>query len=194
MIKRRIANTVLKTFGWKLSGSLPPLNKAVICVAPHTSNWDYFYGRIAIWAFGFNPKILIKQESFKPPLGWLLKALGGMPVNRKGPSSLVSQIAKEFNKNEKFTVIFTPEGTRKYNPNWKRGFYFLALEAKVPILIGFLDYEKKELGFKGYFEPTGKIENDIAYLKNIYVKIKGKYPNQGVLESEIRTESKTEDK
>ncbi|MGY6562791.1 MAG: 1-acyl-sn-glycerol-3-phosphate acyltransferase [Luteibaculaceae bacterium] len=184
-MEKFIAYWVLRAMGWKLTGELPPFKKAVICVAPHTSNWDYFYGRIAIWAFGFSPKILIKKESFKPPLGWLLKALGGLPVNRGGHSSLVKQIAQEFNKHEKFTVIFTPEGTRKYNPAWKRGFYFLALEAKVPILISFLDYKKKELGFIGYMHPTGNVEKDILELKTIYVNIKGKYPENGVLPEEL---------
>lgn len=176
-----IVRFLLKLFGWKIDQRSPVgIDKCVIVVGPHTSNWDFIIGRMAFIMYGIKPKILIKKELFFPPLGWLLKAVGGIPVDRKKNNNITDMAVKLFNENEKLFMVFTPEGTRKYNPNWKKGFYYIAQKAKVPIYICYMDYERKIGGFHSLFEPTGDVDKDIAYIKSVLSQFKGKVPENGV--------------
>ena len=178
---RKLARFILKLFGWKID-EYPPdgIKKCVIVVGPHTSNWDFILGRLAFSMYGIKPKILIKSDLFFPPLGWILRAMGGIPVNRKKNNNMTDQAAKLFEENDELYLVFTPEGTRSYNPNWKKGFYYIAQKAKVPIYICYMDYEKKIGGFHSLFQPTGDVENDIAYIKSIMGQYKGRFPEKGV--------------
>ncbi len=172
---------LLKLFGWKIDQHSPEgIDKCVIVVGPHTSNWDFIIGRMAFVMYGLRPKILIKKELFFPPLGWLLRAIGGIPVDRKKNNNITDLAVKLFNENEKLYMVFTPEGTRSYNPNWKKGFYYIAIKAKVPIYICYMDYEKKIGGFHSIFHPTGNVDADIAYIKSVMGQFKGKFPENGV--------------
>jgi 1-acyl-sn-glycerol-3-phosphate acyltransferase len=172
---------LLKLFGWKIDQHSPAgIDKCVIVVGPHTSNWDFVIGRMAFVMYGIKPKILIKKELFFPPLGWLLKAIGGIPVDRKKNNNITDMAVKLFNENEKLFMVFTPEGTRSYNPNWKKGFYYIAIKANVPIYICYMDYEKKIGGFHSIFHPTGDVDKDIAYIKSIMGQFKGRFPKNGV--------------
>jgi 1-acyl-sn-glycerol-3-phosphate acyltransferase len=123
---------------------------------------------------------LVKKELFFFPLGWFLKAIGGIPVDRKTRNNITNLAVSQFQENEKMFMVFTPEGTRSYNPNWKKGFYYIALKAKVPIYIGYMDYEKKIGGFHSKFTPTGDVEKDIDYIKGILKQYKGKHPENGI--------------
>ena len=105
-----------------------------------------------------------------------MRALGGIPVDRSKKTSLTDQIAEEFQKHDQFQIGITPEGTRKYNPEWKRGFYYIALKANVPIVLASIDYEKKELGYKKIIHPTGNYDTDIIEIKSFYKNVKGKRP------------------
>ena len=180
---KRIASAILKLMGWKLNYDIPEgVHRCVLVSAPHTSNWDFVIGRLAMWAYGIDVKILIKKELFFFPMGIFLKALGGIPVDRKGgKANITGQIAQKFAEQEKLCVMFTPEGTRSHNPNWKKGFYYLAHKANVPIFLGYVDYEKKIGGIKMKFIPTGDVEKDLEEIKNFYKDYKGKYPEKGVL-------------
>ena len=172
---------LLKLFGWKIDQHSPEgIDKCVIVVGPHTSNWDFIIGRMAFVMYGLRPKILIKKELFFPPLGWLLRAIGGIPVDRKKNNNITDLAVKLFNENEKLYMVFTPEGTRSYNPNWKKGFYYIAIKAKVPIYICYMDYEKKIGGFHSIFHPTGNVDADIAYIKSVMGQFKGRFPENGV--------------
>lgn len=179
---KRFSKWLLKVLGWKMDYNVPEgVERSVLVSVPHTSNWDFFYGRLAMWSYGINVKMLIKKEAFFFPLGWFLKKMGGIPVNRKGgPKNVTETIADLFAKNEKLCVMFTPEGTRAYAPNWKRGFYYLAQKADVPIYLGYIDYERKIGGISHAFHPTGDVEKDIEEIKKFYRQFKGKYPDQGV--------------
>lgn len=175
------ARFILKLFGWKIDEHAPEgVKKCVIVVGPHTSNWDFIIGRLAFFMYGIKPKILIKKELFFPPVGWILKWMGGIPVDRKKNNNITDLAVKLFEENETMYMVFTPEGTRKYNPNWKKGFYYIALKAKVPIYICYMDYEKKIGGFHSPYYPTGDVEQDIAYIKGIMGQYKGRFPEQGV--------------
>jgi 1-acyl-sn-glycerol-3-phosphate acyltransferase len=178
---RIIAKLLLRLLGWKVDETTPKnVKKCVVVMGPHTSNWDFIIGRLAFRWYAVPAKFLIKKEAFFFPFGYFLKKMGGIPVDRKKNNNITEFAVKLFNENESLFLVFTPEGTRSYNPNWKKGFYFIAQKAQVPIYIGYMDYEKKIGGFHGLFEPTGDVESDIAALKKILSQYKGKYPENGI--------------
>jgi 1-acyl-sn-glycerol-3-phosphate acyltransferase len=149
------------------------LRKSVICVAPHTSNVDLFYGKLFYNAVGKKSKFLMKKEWFFFPFSLIFKSMGGIPINRGKSSSVTEQIADEFSKHDDFHVAITPEGTRKKASEWKKGFYYIALKANVPIEVAYLDYEKKAIGIKAVFNPTGDAEEDIRKIRSMYEGISG---------------------
>ena len=172
---------ILRLFGWKIDKRTPEgIDKCVVVMGPHTSNWDFIIGKLAFISYGVKVKFLIKKEAFVFPFGGLLKAMGGIPVDRKKNNNLTETAVKIFNENDSMFMLFTPEGTRDYNPNWKRGFYYIAQKAKVPIYIGYMDYEKKIGGFHSLFEPTGDVDKDIEYIKSILRQYKGRTPENGI--------------
>lgn len=173
---------LLKRFGWKIDEHVPTgVKKAVVVMGPHTSNWDFVIGKIAFGHYKVNAKFLIKKDLFFFPLGPILKAMGGVPVDRKkSNNNITEQAVKYLNEADKCFMVFTPEGTRSYQPKWKRGFYYIAQQANVPIYIGYIDYKKKIGGFHSLFVPTGDVEADIKYLKNILSQYTGKVPENGI--------------
>lgn len=178
---KKIVRFIFWIIGWKIDERAPEgIKKCVIVVGPHTSNWDFVLGKMAFITYGVKGKFLIKKELFFPPLGWILKAMGGVPVDRKQRNNLTETAVKYFNENETMYLVFTPEGTRSYNPNWKKGFYFIAQKANVPIYICYMDYKRKIGGFHSIFYPTGNFEEDINYIKGILREYKGKYPENGI--------------
>ena len=133
---RKISIFLLRILGWRLEGEIPKdVHKCVIVMGPHTSNWDFFIGRLGFFALGVKAYFLMKKELFFFPLGFFLKYLGGIPVDRKGNTTqnITDLAVSYFNKNEKMFLVFTPEGTRSYNSKWKTGFYYVSLKANVPI-------------------------------------------------------------
>lgn len=166
---RILSKFILKLIGWKVLGEMPEgLRKCVMIEAPHTSNLDFILGRLAFYQLGINAKFLIKKELFKFPLGGLLKAMGGIPVDRGKKNNLIDYVAGLFEKTDELVVIITPEGTRKYNAHWKKGFYYIAAKAKVPVVLGFIDYKKKEGGIGPIFYPSGDYEKDFVILEEFY--------------------------
>lgn len=173
--------SILKLFGWKIDPKSPQgVKKCVVVMGPHTSNWDFIIGRIAFGHYKVKAKFLIKKELFFPPMGWLLKALGGIPVDRQKGSNLTDQAVKIIKNSDEIFMVFTPEGTRSYNPKWKRGFYYIAQKAQVPIYVGYIDYKKKIGGFDSLFEPTGNVDADIQELKRRLSKYEGRVPENGI--------------
>lgn len=148
--------------------------------APHTSNWDFFYARCAFYIMGIDLRYTIKKEAMVGPLGWWLGKMGALPVDRSKNNSLVSQMVNILNSSERMVIMITPEGTRKYQPRWRKGFYHTAVEARVPIVLGYLDYSIKEAGVGPIFYPTGDADKDIEEIMAFYRTKKGKYPENGV--------------
>jgi 1-acyl-sn-glycerol-3-phosphate acyltransferase len=122
----------------------------------------------------------MKKDWFFFPLGYFFRAIGGVPVDRSRRTDLVEQIVEQFNAREKITIAITPEATRKANPNWKTGFYRIALGAKVPIVLAYLDYDKREVGIERTFTPTGDVDADMEAIKRYYMKFNGKYKDKFV--------------
>lgn len=180
MIKK-IASFLYHALGWNVEGEIPKnIKKYVIIAAPHTSNWDFFYARLFFIMKDIPLRFFIKKEWYFFPFNYLFKALGGIPVDRKKKENLTQNVADIFERHNELAILIPPEGTRKYNPNWKKGFYFVAQNAKVPIILGFIDYEKRVGGFGPVFYPTGDVEKDMKEIKGFYKNIKGRFPENGV--------------
>lgn len=173
-MREKISKWLLSVIGWKKGRIEPEVPKCVICVAPHTSNWDLIIGELFYTSLGRKAYFLIKKEWFFFPFNLLFRSIGGIPVDRGRKTSLTEAMAEEFKKRDHFHLAITPEGTRKKVNKWKRGFYYIAVKAGVPIVPVYIDYGKREAGYFETFYPTGDEEADIDYLMKLYKGIKGK--------------------
>lgn len=173
--------------GWKVVGGFPEeLKKAVMIAIPHTSNWDLLYSRAAFYIMDVPVRFTIKKEVMVGPLGWLIRSLGGMAIDRKRLPGKRKQTYTEamidlLDNNEELVMMVTPEGTRSYAKRWKTGFYRVAEGAGVPIVIGYLDYKKKHAGIGPVIIPNGDLEGQMEEMKAFGRQVTGKYPDQGIL-------------
>ena len=165
-----------KKLGWKKTVTVEHPDKFIICLAPHTSTWDFFFGQLNERAEGLKINFLMKKEWFFWPLGPIFKHMGGIPVWRSKHTSLTDNLANTALDREEFRLCITPEGTRKRVEDWKKGFYFIALKANLPILLYGVDYEKKEITCTECFHPTGDVEKDMKHIKLYFKDFKGKKP------------------
>lgn len=182
---KKIAVLFLKLLGWKLVNKIDPMPKKYVLIGgPHTSNWDALYGLSAAKGFGLRFKIMAKSSFFVFPLGYLLKAMGGLPVDRSKKNSLVDQTSDYFKKTDSLAVILAPEGTRKKVTNLKKGFYYIAQKAGVPIIVGYMDYKNKVVCLDHIIEAKEtdpeKIEACIKNIQVFYSKIEGRHPENGI--------------
>ena len=175
---KTFAKFILRLIGWKISVKVPYYKKSVICVAPHTSNWDFIIGKIGYAATGRKTHFLMKETWFFFPLGVLFKAIGGIPVPRIKGSDLTNVIIDKFNNAKKMNLAVTPEGTRSFNKNWRKGFLFIAQGANIPIILAYIDFAKKEMSLAETFYPSGDVEKDMAYIKRFYDGKTGRYPEK----------------
>jgi 1-acyl-sn-glycerol-3-phosphate acyltransferase len=173
-----LGRTMLNVLGWELVGEAPEEPKYLVIGAPHTSNWDFIHIMPAILGMGVNLRWLAKASLFRPPLGWLMTPLGGMPVDRSKSNNLVEQVAEAYKRADQMAIALLPEGTRSYTDHWKSGFYHMALAADVPVVLAFCDYENKRVGAGPTIHLTGDISADMDRIRAFYSGIKGKYPDQ----------------
>lgn len=187
MLMSTLAKWLLKTWGWKLHGTLPNLEnlKIVVISAPHTSMYDYVVGRLFYFAHRVDAKVMIKKELFFFPLGWILRRIGAFPVNRGKSAGLVDQIVENFKSSSSLILTITPEGTRKKTKHWKKGFYQIATQAGVPILPSYFDYKRRVIGVGPLFYPTGNYEKDLFELQKFYVGITARHPELFYLSHEV---------
>jgi len=172
---------ILKTFGWKVEITAPRRRKCVICVAPHTSNWDFILGILAYKSLGREANFLMKKFWFFFPLKYLLRGLGGIPVVvRKGGGNLTESIIDKFKTSDYINLAVTPEGTRSRVEKWRTGFLYIAYGSKVPVQLGVIDYKNKEIIIRDEFYPTGDIEADMKFVKDYYRDFSeaAKYPDK----------------
>ncbi len=171
---------MLNLFGWKVKITAPRRDKCVICVAPHTSNWDFLLGLAAYKSLGREANFLMKEFWFFFPLKYIFTALGGIPVPKAKGSDLTAKIVNMFNTRKYVNLAVTPEGTRSRRSQWRRGFLFIAYDANVPIQLGILDYANKQIVIEKEFIPTRDIEKDMAYVKQFYSQYANaaKYPEK----------------
>lgn len=173
----KLARLILRWCGWQLLEPVSYPRQSVICVAPHTSNMDFIWGKLYYWAVGQRAHFLMKRELFVPPLGWLFKLMGGIPIDRSRKGNTVDQVVARFRAHEDFAVAITPEGSRKARDRWKSGFYHIAEQARVPIQLAVIDYKKKLLGIFERFTPTGDFDSDIKYIRSKYHAEQAKKPH-----------------
>lgn len=178
-MKQAICKFIYHTLlGWKAEVTVPDYDKCIICAAPHTTNWDLFIGKLFIAAVGRDSGFMMKKEWFFFPLGGIFRWMGGIPVYRGKRNSMVEQLTERIKSSKRFHLAITPEGTRSANPNWKKGFYYIALGANIPIVLIGIDYEKKCITAGKYIIPSGDLEKDMREIKLYFKEFKGKHPEK----------------
>ena len=177
-VLHHLARVWLRLLGWRIVGAPPAVPRYVLIGAPHTSNWDFFYMLLVCFSLRLQVYWMGKDSLFPWPVGGLMRWLGGIPVDRSKPGGLVQDTIDAFAREERLIVVIPPEGTRGKTRHWKTGFYFIAQQAGVPIVLAFVDYGRKVGGLGPLFEPTGDVEADMAAIKAFYAPIKGKNPAQ----------------
>jgi 1-acyl-sn-glycerol-3-phosphate acyltransferase len=177
-VKTRIARTILRLAGWKIEGARPPHSHYILIAAPHTSNWDF--PLMLLFAAAFNIKItwMAKHSLFYPPMGWVMRALGGIPVVRNKNTNVVASMIEAFASAPELVVAVPTEGTRARMDFWKSGFYHIANGAGVPIVPSYLDYGQKRGGFGPALTTSGNISVDMDYLREFYRPMAGKFPER----------------
>ncbi len=175
---RLAARAFLWLTGWRPEGARPTEDRFVLIAAPHTSNWDLVYLLAIAAVFQLRVSWMGKHGLFRPPLGWLMRWLGGIPVTRHQRNRLVTQMAAIFREREQLALVVPAEGTRGYVPHWKSGFYHISRSADVPIVMGYLDYARKRGGFGPALYPSGDVRRDMDKIREFYADKVGRHPER----------------
>lgn len=174
---RSLAKIIYRLLGWKIKGAFPlEVKRMVVIAAPHTSWHDFYMALLFRSIIDVKINFLGKKELFRPPFGWYFKRVGGTPLDRTPGQNKVTYIASLFKEQETFRLALSPEGTRKKVEEWKTGFYFIALEAGVPILPITMDFGRKQHHIGELFYPTGELQSDLAKLRKFFDGVLGKIP------------------
>jgi len=184
---------LIKVFGWRVEGGVPANKHMLIIAAPHTSNWDALFLLGAAYSFGIKVNWLVKNSFFVPVLAQMITYFGGVPVDRSRATNMVSRLADQIRNSDGTNLVVPPAGTRSYTEYWKSGFYRIALEANIPGVCGYLDYDRKVAGLGLTFELSGEVKADMARIREFYEPLVGKYPDQKsrvLLKEEEETPSK----
>ena len=182
VLKLMLGKTWLKLTGWKYEGNLPSTGKYILICEPHTSNWDFIFLLTAMFIDRIKVSWLGKHTLFKKPFGGVMRWLGGIPIDRRSTHGVVEQIADHFAANENLMIALAPSGTRAKRNHWKSGFYHMAHTAKVPLLLGYLDFPSKTVGTGPLVNLSGDFKKDMDILREYYADIRGDHPE---LESDI---------
>lgn len=165
----------VRASGWRLEGTLPNVPKAVLIVAPHSSWWDGYHGLLFKLALGADISFMAKREVFRGPLGWVLRELGGIPIERHAAHGVIAQMVMRFDARDKLWLGIAPEGTRKRVAQWKTGFWHIARGAGVPIVPVYFDYPRHVIGIGPLFMPSDDMHADLAALRAFYAPFRGKH-------------------
>ena len=174
-IWRQFCGAVLGLFGWKVKGDFPDESKAVLIAAPHTSNWDGVWMLAAAGFYQIKLRWMGKQALVKHPLGFVVRWLGCVPVDRKSASDVVDQMADAFHAADRMIFAVAPEGTRSHTSDWKSGFYRIAHKAGVPLVLSVLDYGTRTIRIDSVVHPTGDYETDLQLIQERYVSARGRH-------------------
>jgi len=171
-----LAKSILRICGWEMIGEVPALEKAVFIAAPHTSNWDGFWLLVYKVAIDVEVRFLGKHTLFWWPLGPVLRAFGAMPIDRSHAGNIVPQLVDAFDKADHLFLALSPEGTRKWTPYWKTGFYRIAAAANVPIVLAFVDYKKRQMGIGPTLPVRLPMEETLREIRKFYAPFSGRRP------------------
>ncbi len=180
-LARGFAKFMMSLFGWKVEGVVPNAEKFMVIGAPHTSYLDWFIVMGAAYILSVRISWIGKHSLFEKPWGGLLKYLGGVPVDRRQTNGTVGSVVEQFDKHEKLILCITPEGTRaKVRGKWKKGFYYMAQGADVPIVAAAFDFGNKIVRFGPTFKPSGDIEADLPTIISYFDGVEGYHPQEEV--------------
>lgn len=177
-MKRWFARKVLTLFGWRIEGERPPHLKYVLIAAPHTSNWDFPLMLLFAAAFDIKVSWMGKQSLFFPPVGWIMRALGGVPIRRRTSNNVVDSMVQTFAELSELVLVVPTEGTRARVEYWKSGFYHIARRAGIPIVPSYLDFGQKRGGFGPALIVSGDVRKDMQYFREFYASMKGLFPER----------------
>jgi 1-acyl-sn-glycerol-3-phosphate acyltransferase len=173
-----LAKLLFRLAGWKTEGVVHQPSRFVVIAAPHTSNWDAFIMVTAAYIFRVKISWFVKDAAFFFPLGPIVRAFGGVPIDRTARRNVVGQAVARFEESDRLILAVPPEATRKKSTSWKTGFYHIARGARVPIVLGYVDYRRKVAGLGPAFTPTGDIEADFQVFEKFYAAVTPKFPDQ----------------
>lgn len=192
----KLAEQSLEMMGWELDNHWQlDLDQCVMIAAPHTSNWDALYARLALKALGVNVRLTIKDSYMKLPFGPFVRAMGGIGIDRTPKNageprlSMVQVMTDLFKQHPKLVMLVTPEATRAKQEEWKTGFYHVAISAGVPIALAYMDYAKKKTGVGKIVYPTGDYEKDMAEIMDFYAQISAKFPEKFSVDTRYSNQS-----
>lgn len=172
---RGLGRLVLRLGGWRVTGAFPDVAKAMIIAAPHSSMWDAYWGLAAKLAMGIHVEFMAKQEAFFWPLGTILRALGGFPVNRKAATGVVEQMVERMRSRDRLWMVIAPEGTRRRVERWKTGFWKIATATGIPVVCVTFHYPDRTIGIGPTIDMSGDFERDMATLRELYRPFQGKH-------------------
>ena len=177
---RRICRLIMKVWGWKMDGHLPEEDKCILLGVPHTSILDFVVAYLFYEAIGGKALCMVKKEMFFPPLGWIVRAMGGIPVDRSNPSAIVRSVIREMETREHFHLAIAPEGTRKPVARWKTGYHLIARTAGIPVYLGYFDWKTKRIGRGQKVQLTDDARADMRRIQDIYeqMHLTGKHPER----------------
>jgi 1-acyl-sn-glycerol-3-phosphate acyltransferase len=175
-MRSRLASLALRLTGWTAVGDVP--RTGILVGAPHTSNWDFVMMLLVMWRGGVTPRVLIKKELFRGPLGWLLPRLGGIPIDRDNPGDVVRGLVREARSGEPFLLILAAEGTRTKGGYWKSGFWRIARSAGLPIALAFIDGPSRTAGFGPTMRATADVVADMDAVRAFYRDKRGIHPER----------------
>lgn len=175
---RWFALMLMRLLGWRVIGGMPDVRRAVLIVAPHTSNMDGVMTVISSFALGLKISFFVKHTAFRFPFGGLMRFFGALPVNREDSKNLVEYSAQKLREKDQLLLSVAPEGTRHETDNWKTGFYWIAHQAQVPIVFVAFDYPSREVRVMGHFMPTGNLEQDLPLILERYRGVVPRHPDK----------------
>jgi 1-acyl-sn-glycerol-3-phosphate acyltransferase len=173
---RSLSLLMLRLTGWRIVGETPDIKKFVLIGAPHTSNWDFVVMLAGMFYYRIEVRWMGKDSLFRFPFGGFMKWLGGIPIDRSKANTVVSQMVEVFAHNDELVLLITPEGTRSKVERWKSGFYHIARGAEVPVLMGYIDFAKKEAGLHDWFQPGGDYDSDLEQIQAFYAAKTPRHP------------------
>lgn len=178
----KICRLLLKLMGWTVDTGLVPETRCIILGAPHTTIWDFLVAYLYYRSQGGHAKCMVKKSLFFPPLGWILRAMGGFPVDRKNSAGMLKSVIAEIERSETFHLAIAPEGTRKPVHRWKTGFHLIARTTGIPVYLAYFDWGTHHVGYKCKVELTDDPSADMARIQQLYEEmgLKGLHPDQYV--------------
>lgn len=179
----KLCKGILKLLGWTVDSGIAPESKCILLGAPHTSIWDFAIAYLYYRSQGGHAKCMVKKEMFVPILGGIIRAMGGIPVDRSNSTSMVHSVIRQINQSDSFHLAIAPEGTRKPVKRWKTGFHTIARNAGIPVYLAYFDWGTKHVGYKQKVELTDEPKADMARIQALYkeMNLTGKHPKKYVV-------------